>query len=164
VTGVRQPRSNPYQTPQHVAAVADATRERMALDSASAWAYRPHYDCYRRRHGQDRQEIHQQQSKRQASEDLAAVPAAKSATASKSAPAAGKYTIEKGIAKPEYGAGPVTPERQAIEAMATGDSFLFEDRSVSKRMRDIIYRVNKASKKQFSMLNLGEGWRVWRMR
>ena len=76
-----------------------------------------------------------------------------------------QYKVERGIAKPpvtRYG-GTLTPERVALEALSVDHSFLIADKSLVKRTRDIITRMQKAGKKRFTMRGMPDGWRVWRL-
>ena len=75
------------------------------------------------------------------------------------------YKVERGITKPptSRAGGILTPERVALEAMNVDHSFLITDKSVIKRTRDIIYRMQQACKKRFALRRMPVGWRVWRL-
>ena len=75
------------------------------------------------------------------------------------------YKVERGITKPpaSRAGGILTPERVALEAMNVDHSFLITDKGVVKRTRDIIYRMQQACKKRFTLRRMPIGWRVWRI-
>ncbi len=73
------------------------------------------------------------------------------------------YKIETNITKPKpaFLSGK-TIERQTIEKLKVGQSFAVNDKGMRQRLRDICYRLKLSDGKQFSVVTVETGLRVWR--
>ena len=75
------------------------------------------------------------------------------------------YKLERGVTKPPVtsSGAALTPERVALDALGIDHSFLITDKSLIKRTRDIITRMQRAGKKRFTLRRMSDGWRAWRI-